>query len=70
MTFVLDQLQSEQGARCYRKRNRNVFVEIVENEPIEIRDNFIWVSLGQIKKLLRYPNLVNMISRFVISGIQ
>ncbi len=70
VTILLDQLQSEQGARFYRKRNRNIIVEIDENEHIEIKDNYIWVSLGQIKELLRYPNLVNMDSRSVISGIK
>lgn len=70
VTIILDQLQSEQGARFYRKRNRNIIVKIDENEQIEILDNYIWVSLGQIKELLRYPNLVNMDSRSVISGIE
>jgi oxidase EvaA len=70
VTIISDQLQSEQGARFYRKRNRNIIVEIDENEQIEILDNYIWVSLGQIKELLRYPNLVNMDSRSVISGIK
>lgn len=69
VTVLLDQLQSEQGARFYRKRNRNVILEIDENEQIEIKDNYIWVSLGQIKELLRYPNLINMDSRSVISCI-
>lgn len=70
VTVLLDQLQSEQGARFLRKRNRNVIVEIGENEQIEIQDNYIWLSLGQIKKLLRYPNVINMDSRSVISCIK
>ena len=70
VTVLLDQLQSEQGARFLRKRNRNVIVEIGENEQIEIQDNYIWLSLGQIKELLRYPNVVNMDSRSVISCIK
>jgi oxidase EvaA len=64
---LIDQLQSEQGARFLRKRNRNIIVEI--DEDIEIKDNFIWVSLGQIKELLNYPNVVNMDTRTVIAGI-
>ena len=70
VTVLLDQLQSEQGARFLKKRNRNIIVEIGENEQIDVPDNFKWLSLGQIKELLRYPNVVNMDSRSVISCIK
>lgn len=70
VTVLVDQLQSEQGARFLHKRNRNIIVEIGENEEIDIKAGFIWVSLGQIKELLRYPNVVNMDSRTVISCIK
>ncbi len=70
VTVLVDQLQSEQGARFLHKRNRNIIVEVSENEDFEIKANFIWVSLGQIKELLRYPNVVNMDSRTVISCIK
>lgn len=67
---LVDQLQSEQGARFLHKRNRNIIVEISEFEQIELKEGFIWVSLGQIKELLQYPNVVNMDTRTVISCIQ
>lgn len=66
---LVDQLQSEQGARFYQKRNRNIIVEVDENEEIPIYGNFIWATLGQIKQLLTEPNVVNMDSRTVISCI-
>ena len=31
--------------------------------------NFVWLTLGQIKALMKYDNLVNMDSRTVIAGI-
>lgn len=70
VTVLVDQLQSEQGARFLHKRNRNIIVEVGEQEEIDVKTNFIWVSLGQIKELLRYPNVVNMDSRTVISCIK
>lgn len=70
VTVLVDQLQSEQGARFLHKRNRNIIVEVDEDEELEIKNGFIWVSLGQIKELLRYPNVVNMDSRTVISCIK
>lgn len=69
-TILVDQLQSEQGARFLRKRNRNIIVEVDENESIDVKDDFIWVTLGQIKELLNYPNVVNMDTRTVISCIK
>jgi oxidase EvaA len=64
---LVDQLQSEQGARFYRKRNRNIIVEV--RTEIEVLENFCWLTLGQIQKLIATDNLVNMDSRTVISGI-
>ncbi len=69
VTVLVDQLQSEQGARFLHKRNRNIIVE-VGDEDVPLKENFIWLSLGQIKELLRYPNIVNMDSRTVISCIR
>lgn len=67
--ILVDQLQSEQGARFLHKRNRNIIVEVGEDEEMEVKEGYIWASLGQIKELLRYPNVVNMDSRTVISCI-
>ncbi len=65
--ILLDQLQSEQGARFLRKRNRNIIIKVEEEIPVY--DNFIWVTLGQIKVLASMDNIVNMDTRTVISGI-
>ena len=64
---LLDQLQSEQGSRFLRKRNRNIIIKI--NDEINVHEDFIWLTLGQIKKLIQEDNLVNMDTRTVISGI-
>ena len=64
---LMDQLQSEQGARFLRKRNRNIIIEVEGDIPVY--DQFCWLTIGQIKDLLRYDNLVNMDTRTVLSGI-
>lgn len=69
-SVIVDQLQSEQGARFLRKRNRNMIVKMDESAVIEVPDNFCWLTLKQIKHLLKYPNLVNMDTRTVLSCIQ
>jgi dTDP-4-dehydro-6-deoxy-alpha-D-glucopyranose 2,3-dehydratase len=64
---LLDQLQSEQGARFLRKRNRNIIIKV--DEEIPPHEDFIWVTMGQVKELIKSDNLVNMDTRTVISGI-
>lgn len=63
----VDQLQSEQSSRFLRKRNRNVI--LVADEPLDERPTHRWMTLGQIKTLLRHDNLVNMDTRTVLSCI-
>lgn len=69
VTLLLDQLQSEQGARFLRKRNRNIIVEVSATEFIEPNPDFVWLTIGQLKKLMSLDNVVNMDSRTVLSGI-
>ncbi|MDR3244144.1 MAG: NDP-hexose 2,3-dehydratase family protein [Elusimicrobiota bacterium] len=64
---VVDQIQTEQSVKFYKKRNRNIIIRI--NEDIEVLNSFRWMTLGQIKALLGYDNLINMDTRTVISCI-
>lgn len=66
--IILDQLQSEQGARFLRKRNRNIIIKV--DEDVELLPDFRWMTLGQIKELMHYDNLVNMDTRTVLSGLK
>ncbi len=65
--IILDQLQSEQGARFLRKRNRNMIVKV--DADIPVYEDFRWMTLGQIKELMQRDNCVNMDTRTVIAGI-
>ena len=64
---LLDQLQSEQGARFFKKRNRNIIIQV--DDDITVFDDFCWLTLGQLKALIRTDNTINMDTRTVISGI-
>ena len=66
--IILDQLQSEQGARFMRKRNRNIIIKVEEDIPV--LEDFRWMTLGQIKELMHCNNLVNMDTRTVLSGLK
>ena len=64
---LVDQLQSEQGLFFRGKRNRNIVVETDAEVPQH--DDFQWLTLGQIKYLLREPHTVNMDTRTVIAAV-
>ncbi|GAA0398513.1 NDP-hexose 2,3-dehydratase family protein [Streptomyces luteireticuli] len=64
---LADALQSEQGSWFLAKRNRNMVVRIDEDVPV--LDNFCWLSLDQIGRLLAMDDLVNMDTRTVLSHL-
>lgn len=65
--IIVDQIQSEQSSRFYKKRNRNIVIEV--NDDVELLSSHKWMTLGQIKKLMEIDNIVNMDTRTVISCI-
>lgn len=68
-TIVYDSLQSEQGSRFYAKRNRNMVLYVEDYEEVPVLPGFKWVSMETLKELMKLPNIVNMDTRTVISGI-
>lgn len=65
--LIVDQLQSEQSSRFYKKRNRNIILFL--EEEVEVLPRFKWMTLGQIKELMKVDNIVNMDARTVLSCI-
>jgi oxidase EvaA len=63
--IVTDVLLSEHGDWFYRKRNRNMIVEV--DDPVPLDDDFCWLTLGQINELMSRDNLINMDSRTVLA---
>ncbi|MDX2024670.1 MAG: NDP-hexose 2,3-dehydratase family protein [Deltaproteobacteria bacterium] len=64
---LIDQLQTEQGGRFLRKRNRNIVIEV--NDEVPVHDDFKWLTLAELRKLLLIDNFVNMDARSVLSTI-
>jgi len=65
--IVYAKWQSEDGGRFHLKSNYNMIVEVNENEELTIPDYFIWVTLFQIKQLLKIENFVGPHIRGIIS---
>ncbi len=61
--------QIEDPSRFYLKTNRCMIVEILEGEKIEITEDFIWLTLSQVKKLLKIDRAVNALARAVFGSL-
>ena len=59
--------QSEDGGRFHLKSNYNMIVEVNQDEELKIPDSFIWVTLYQIKQLMKIENFVGPHVRGIIS---
>ena len=55
----------EDGGRFYHKVNRSMLVEVDESEEVPVTSDYIWLTLPQIKKLLRVDLVVNSLARNV-----
>jgi oxidase EvaA len=62
---LVDVLQSEHGLWCWRKQNRNMVVKVEGDVPEH--EDFRWMTLHRLRKLLQKDNFVNMQARTVLS---
>jgi oxidase EvaA len=65
---IVDCLQSEQGARFLRKRNRNIIILV--DDDIAEPDTFRWMTYAQIRGLMHVDNTINMDARTVLSALR
>lgn len=65
----LDQLQSEQGTRYFRKRNRNMILEVENLGANSAPEDYLWVTVGQLNRLMGHPNLMHLDCRSILGSI-
>ena len=59
----------EDGGRFYKKRVKNMLVEVSEDEEVITPANFIWLTMKQIKSLLKQDDIINTHVRSIIAHI-
>ncbi|MBI4162112.1 MAG: NDP-hexose 2,3-dehydratase family protein [Candidatus Aenigmarchaeota archaeon] len=59
----------EDGGRFYLKRIYSMLVEADENTEIQVPEGFIWLTMYQIKQLLKEDNIVNPHIRSIIAHL-
>lgn len=67
--ILYSQWLAEDGGRFYLKVNKNMLVEIDESVDINVPSDYIWLTMYQIKQLLKYDNLVGPHVRSIISHL-
>ena len=60
---------SEDGGRLYKKKNKGMLIECNKTNNIDLKDNFFWLSLYQIKYLIKKNSWVNPHVRSIISHL-
>lgn len=67
---LFDAWLAEDGGRLYLKRNRGTLIEIPEDYELEIpNDSFIWLSLYQVKELLKEDAWINPHIRGILAHV-
>lgn len=64
-TLIASVLGVEDGGRFFHKVNRSMLVEVDESEEVPVTEDYIWLTLPEIKKLLRVDTVVNSLARNV-----
>ena len=68
--ILFDSWLAEDGGRLHLKRNRGILLEVSEKTDITPpNDNFIWLSLYQIKQLLKEDAWINPHVRGIMAHV-
>ncbi len=70
-TVIYSALHNEEGARFWRKSNLNSIVLLNPKEklPLIKNDDYIWLTLQEIKALMLYDNIVNPFVKTILSPL-
>jgi oxidase EvaA len=65
-----DALLCEEGGRFYQRENRYMVIEVEDDFPADAPANYTWVSLRQIKQLIKFSNIFDMEARTLTCCLQ
>ena len=70
VTTLFDAWLAEDGGRLYKKRNRGILLQVSDDISLDIpTENFIWLSLYQIKSLAARDAWINPHVRGILSHV-
>ncbi|WP_060886939.1 NDP-hexose 2,3-dehydratase family protein [Streptomyces caniscabiei] len=62
-----DRLQSEEGGRFFAAENRYVIAELDDDFPTDVPPRYCWMTVRQLKELLRHSHYVNIEARTLVA---
>lgn len=65
---IYSSYQSDEGGRFFHCVNKHEIIEIDNHNRLKIDNNYIWLSLDQIKMLIHKENTVNMELRSLVAA--
>jgi oxidase EvaA len=68
--ILFDSVQSEEGGRFDRADTRYVLVEAGDEFPLDVPEDFVWVTEEQLGDLLLHGNYVNIEARTLIAALR
>ena len=66
----MDTLLSEEGGRFYHEQNRNVIIEIKDDEIKELPAGYFWANLKTLSTLVQVNNCLNIQLRNLLSVLE
>ncbi len=60
-------LQSEEGGRFYREQNLNMIIEAPAEFPIEVPENYFWMTFSQLLLFMKFNNYLNIATRNLLA---
>ncbi|SBT42726.1 NDP-hexose 2,3-dehydratase family protein [Micromonospora auratinigra] len=67
---LYDTVQSEEGSRFYRAQSRYLVVAAPDDFPVEVPEDFTWVTLHQATELLQNSYYFAIQARTLLAGLQ
>jgi oxidase EvaA len=68
-TVLFSQWMSEDGGRLHLKRNKGMLVELPTDTELDLGNTYRWVSLFQLKELIKQNSWVNPHVRGIVSHL-
>ena len=64
---VFDTVHSEEGGRLYHAENRYLIADLGDDLDLNVPDDFIWMTPGQLSALGRHGNVVDVAARSLLT---
>jgi len=69
MVVIYKASHNEEGGRFWKKCNTNALILVNKKINLSENDDYIWLTLGEIKKLMLYDNIVNPFVKTILSPL-